>query len=750
MTPFDHFQELGNVLDCFSSNKDTTALDLKLEPAKQLLLRCLNGAPFEKAFFEILRNEQTEFAKLFFGTHQPMYGLSVQHVIARDEDRSLQVVILRQPARLGRYEPKSVILFTDFRSFSLCRTDEGGMVSKPFAVFDCREISEEIAFNGSIWAIVYPKHYAMISRTISYTFPQNAGGALFAGKLATTNHLLTEEKVAYHRLKCLITSSGTSLLSLEALRLKMNSLSRTPTLLSEHKEGINTIRRYSPQRSSIFDFGSPAGKLSRGDIVTTYCANQEEFHREFFIAPSGWEAEEEELQLAVFDILHMLAIRRAKLFRTEFASRVYNVLLPPVLLMENSRTSAGYVVFPCLNLYRTQRRGFRRTLSMTFIACPINVSTSQDDNRNCHASRPAPLEEIYQIKEELLSPVVYPSSLGKSRRYMIGGPILAYLELADRLTVPELLRDLSKGILRRILAKRFGKHRTENLIRDACFPSNMESRIATISLQVEWNSPEGYRHPWERWLGSGEDKVFCNGLFRTLFYSDYLDPYSADASSYALQFKAFNIGDTLGGDMGGMTFFNPQESVKFVLYPKGREKYPDHSMVRWMTWQVYIDSALASLRALIHKFHPIFEGRGDMYSIIETLDEMIQEFVDFYDLDIRDYFYRKEYERIRSLMHLDSDYAQLLSKFASYKEEESLREQRLINKLIFSLTVATVTISIVSTLAQMGGLSKLNYSIIALGLSTVLVWIGYKCFDSSRRIFKRLVDVVRWLTRGAF
>jgi hypothetical protein len=365
------------------------------------------------------------------------------------------------------------------------------------------------------------------------------------------------------------------------------------------------------------------------------------------------------------------------------------------------------------------------------------------DNRSTIVARPAPLEEIYRIKNDLLSPIVYPAALESTRRYTTSGPLTFYIKLPNQCTIPGLLRRLSKGVLQRILARWYGNDPTiERLVSNALFPSNMESRIATISLQVEWAPPDGFKHPWERWLATGDDKVFSNNLFRTLFYFDYVDPYSADASSYALQFKQFNVGDTSGADMGGMTFFNPQESLKFVLYPRARERYPDFSIVRWMVWQVYIDSALASLRALIYKFHPIFESRGDMHSIIDTLDEMIQEFVDFYDLDIRDYFYRKEYEKIRTLMQVDTDYAQLLAKFASYKEEESLREQRLINKLILSLTIATVTISVVSTIAQMGGLSKLNYLLVSITLSTLFVWLGYKFFDPFRRVYKRLLHLV--------
>ena len=96
-----------------------------------------------------------------------------------------------------------------------------------------------------------------------------------------------------------------------------------------------------------------------------------------------------------------------------------------------------------------------------------------------------------------------------------------------------------------------------------------------------------------------------------------------------------------------MTLCNRHESLKAVLYPRSRERYPDYLIVRWMVWQIYIDSALTALRALIFKFHPVLEDRGYLHSLIYALDEMVQEFIDFYDLDLRDLLYRQEFEKIR-------------------------------------------------------------------------------------------------------
>jgi len=127
-------------------------------------------------------------------------------------------------------------------------------------------------------------------------------------------------------------------------------------------------------------------------------------------------------------------------------------------------------------------------------------------------------------------------------------------------------------------------------------PAKMESRLTTLLLQVDWQPQEGYAHPWEKWLSGVEDETFSAAVYRTLFYKDFLHPNTAYSSRRAVQLREFSVGNTLGADMSGMTLFNPQEHLKICLYSKAFEAYPNYSMVRWMAWQVYIDSALSSLR----------------------------------------------------------------------------------------------------------------------------------------------------------
>jgi len=748
MTPHELLEELGRVLEYVRASGECQP-DVKSLSSKLLLSQIAGGQSPSKALFMTCHGNDSDVGRMIFGSQMPLYDEDTQILCASDDGRVLQVTLLQQDELSSAScasQPYAVILCTDFRTFRFYRRDCKGNFARPFVVLDRTQISEELAFTGTIWNTIYPTHHAIVSRTVAYSFPKATEGALFPRTFAGVD-ALNEERTAYDQLGCLA-DHFSQLLSLDALCADLQSTVKPPKVLSTHKDGSYTMRRYAPQRSALFDYGHGHVEHSRGDIVTTYNVGEEEFHREFFVSPSKHYKHDAELRVAVFDILHMLAIRRAKLFRSGFASRVYNVLLPPVLLTDDCGPAFGYAVFPCLTLYRAPLKGFRRTVSLTLLVCPLEIKQTNDGTAHQIVSRIAYLDELYGIKSDLLLTVVDPAAAAQRKQYRITSPADAYIALPNECTLPELLRHVSKVVLHRMLLnKEVPANTTDTLVNSTLFLANQESRIATMSLIVDWKSPEGYTQPWERWVTAGQDSGFRNCLFRTLFYRDYLNPEWSEASQHAVQLAKFNIGNTLGADMGGMTLYKPQEALKLVLYPDTREQYPDYSVIRWMTWQIYIDSAIASLRALLNRFNPILEERGDLRSIIAALDEMMDEFVDLYDLDIRDYFYRKEYEKLRELVQIDSDYAQLLARFSASKEDESLREQRLINKLVVSLTISTVTLTVVSTIAQVGKLSIQHYLIIAGAASTLLVWVGYRLFDPINlrltRFYRRIARIFK-------
>jgi len=707
--------------------EDLSRVPVKTPEGALLLAQCLRGVPLAHAIAESCEAPNSTLRLLLFGGANVSPLLGAHGIEGRRGDHLLYLLLSTRldeefPAELCT-NYTSVALRTDFKTFVLFRFDVTSRYWRPFKSLSLGEVSEDVAFSGSLWDLAHPEHFGIVSRTISCTFPNEGGVPFFSAGLDPSDEL-NQERLAVQHLQCLAGEEA-RVMSLDAYREALCVTTRQPSVDATDREGTYTLRRYSPRRSSIFDFGSPPRTFSRGDSVTTYNAENEEFHREYVVVPRELTLVHEECLLAGFDLLHMLGIRRGKLFRVGFASRVYNVLLPPVLATAGCNSVAIYTL---LHLYRTPLKGFRRTVGISTIAIPISVTVDKA-TPVAVGSRRATLDELYALKDDL---VAYPpTASAKPRlRYSVWAPPPLRSPRQPQ-TLPDLVQNIASDSLKRMLDGSCGD--TDDVVRTCLLTANHEARIATMSLQVDWTPPSGATQPWERWVATGEDRVFLDALYRTMFFRDYSEPYAADTSRSTVRFADFNIGNTLGADMGGMTLYNPQETLKFVLYPLCREKYPDYSIVRWMTWQLYIDSALTSLRALIYRFNPLLEERGDLHSIIHTLDEMIDEFVDFYDLDIRDHFYRVEYAKLRSLMQVDSDYAQLLAKFESSKEDESLREQRLINKLIVSLTIATVTVSVVSTVAQEGALSIGQYLLAATTISTVMVWLGYVTFDPCRR-----------------
>jgi len=122
---------------------------------------------------------------------------------------------------------------------------------------------------------------------------------------------------------------------------------------------------------------------------------------------------------------------------------------------------------------------------------------------------------------------------------------------------------------------------------------------------------------------------------------------------------------------------------------------------------------------------------------VETLGEMTESFAELYDLDIRRHLYRQEYERLRELLNVDRDYTFLLEKFGSVKEDASLREQRLFNKLLVAFTVATTSVAIIGTIAQILQWTPEYFLAVTIPTAVALTIAGYVTFDRIRRLLSR-------------
>lgn len=719
-----------------------------------------------------IKRVSSNFISLSDGTHELVLAFRL-----RDHTRQLPNVC--DLAMSDGVPQSSVLVDTDLKEFNFHRKFPDRFIEEPFLRLAQEEVANEIAFVGSLWDSIFPSHRAILTRTISVTAPRSEQGALFglhhrsvgAWKLAFASaptRALREEEVVLQRLRTLLIEPRLMsdsvrplrLVAIDDLRQELSAIEeRPPSVVSENFEGAYVVRRYSPVRSPLLDFGESESPHppSRRDYVTTYRPGpgHTEFHRDFFVSPARWASEDLELYRAAFGLLHTLAIRRSGLFKVGFAQRVYSLLLPPAVAQDPSIPEKGYVFFPCLILYRVPKQAtFRRTFTLTFIAVPIHITgPTQNAPRPrgpwAGTARQASIDEIRALMTDLRVPLANDGIPSKSPHFNLWGPLVDLLRISDRpVSIPELIHRTSTYVVGRVLnagtrasppaIQVIGDGRTPLGSAPALtFASSLESRVASMLLLVGWRPSSGEDHAWEKWIRTGVDNTLRDNVFKLLFYEDFLNPKTAYTSRTALDLKGLHVGNTLGGDMSGMTFYEPYDDTKLIVYPRQHERYPDYSIVRWMAFSIYTDSALASLQGMIHRFHGDIDEKGDLREVIAQLDDMIQSFVELYDLDIRAYFYRREYEKLRELLRIDRDYDSLLKKFDSVKDDATLREQRLINKLLVALAVSTVTAGILGTLAQNEKWSPSLFLGTVIPVSFVLTLAAYGAFDLMRRFFTR-------------
>lgn len=725
------FQEFYKVNVAISTNKDLKSLTIDSNEAKKFIEHFKLLKSIQKAFqltysgFPVIQN-------FFLGDNnakktEMSYGiiLEVGNEIMLISTDSVKDVM----AKLNKQFNNLIILITDFNEFSFYKLQDAIIPKLTFTTYSLYDLNAEVKITGSVWDSIFPKHHCILTRTISYSIPkQYSENSIFKCKRNVLKKKATYEENTIELLEGL-NNESCKLNDIFSYDSMLNSDTQAHKPIFKKKEGKFIFTKYNPKRSNIFDFGTPAVSFSREDYVTTYLDNKKEFHRDFILMPNKWGDFEYDLKEAAFDILHTIAIRRTSLFRHDFTSRLFNILLPPILLNNTIDKSEFLVIFPCLLLNKFPNNLiFRSTINITYIVCCV-----KENNGHLFSNKQS-LEKIYQIKGELLAS--FHCFNANLINYNSNGPLKKYLQIPDNTTIPETLHEINKGVLKKLLQldEKSNKKIVYDTVQNILYSQTRISNLASLFLLVDWESQKGYSQPWEKWVAN-QDYIFEKILFRTISYKDFMNPKKGNTSLFALNMKSLNIGNTWGADMTGMTLFNPREDMKIVIFPSDLENYPNLSLIRWMAWHYYIDSSLSSLKVLIDKFHVVLSQRTDLNFIIETLNQMVDEFVELYDLDLVNLFYRKEYEKIRNILGIDNDYIQLITQFNSSKEDSSLREQRLMNKLIVGLTVATATISVITMIATIEKWNTFKYITLTLLISIILVWMGYILFDPIRKLF---------------
>jgi len=631
---------------------------------------------------------------------------------------------------------------------------------------DIDDLEGHLGRVGTLWDLIFPKEHTMICRTISYTIPKDFESILFS-TVGRTEFLLEKisgwfgadasiEKKALKRLGSAFSSKPKFL---EAFRsrsplqsLYQNNESQKgrdvlfPSFEKRFKSGgLSTFEAAATvPRCLKFSEALDVNTASRGDRVHAYVEGQEEFFRDFVISNEE-ETVYKDAEHAEQVISHIMAFRRSGLFRNDFAKKIYNVTLPSILLKNQRKQGQDLMVVPHLILYRTPIfSSFRRTFSISYVCTPICIETDSPSGASVLASRKIYWDEAHSINSALRKPH---NPNGTNENTQDGFTITSSFE--ETLGLPKSvdgLRDIvgfvSIGVLEWInksgSGRFFSRKSSEGSERivETAFLASLESQFSTILSLVEWRSKSVEARPWEAWLQSNNDDSIRDSVYKRLFYSDFVDPSSAYTTKESVKLEKMLVGNRLRTDMNGMTFLDPSNDAKLVLYPAEREEFPNYSILRWLGFSIYQDSAIACLQEMIREFNREIDQADDTLAVLTGLEGMLQSFGELYDLDIRYSLYRDEYENVRTLTNLDRDFQRLHERFNSVKEEAILREQRLFNKLLLSLAVVTILFGIIQYAGGRLDWSSQTFAFASSIPLLVVAAIIFRLFDPIRVFFK--------------
>ena len=665
---------------------------------------------------------------------------------------------------------KTCILDASIPLLKLNYFEPGSAQSQILLELSAEELEHQLHRVGDLWNLVFPKEHAIVCRTISYTVPKKFKSVLFSTSSRSEFFLETiskwfgakpsVEKRAFRRLSSAFSTrpkalevfvAQDSLKSLyeshltEANANGSSSLSFTKIDKRFEAGGLSTYDAAARIPECLNFSGSPAlVSATRGDRVHAYLEGDEAFFRDFVLKPEDsttvlHERHAEEI------ISHIMAFRRSGLFRNDFAKKIYNVTLPSILLRNKVSAQRDLLLIPHIVLYRTPiLSSFRRTFSLSFICIPVSAKDQRKDHGLRLSSRMAYLDEIHEIDSSLRKP----NNLNAKNKEHIARYELT-CRMRDVLNLPtnvsglnEVVTGVSVGLLEWINEKGSGRYFSRSRsgstgrVAENAYLASLESQFSTKLNLVNFNSKPKEARPWEEWLRSNEDASIRDAVYKRLFHADFIDPTSAYTTKSSVKLEQMLVGNRLRTDMNGMTFLDPSSDSKLILYPAERESFPNYSILRWLGFSVYQDSAIACLQEMIREFNREIDQADDTLAVLSSLEGMLQSFGELYDLDIRYSLYRDEYENVRDLINLDRDYQRLHERFNSVKEEAILREQRLFNKLLLSLAVVTILFGIIQYAGTRLDWSSKTFAIAASMPLLLVAALIFKLFDPIRVLFK--------------
>jgi hypothetical protein len=701
------------------------------------------------------------------------YSRSRALVSTSDEKQCVGVIFgatvdqLRSARKVDRCKDRRVCFLRlsgndlEFHYFDV--SDESGQLLLEMSLNDLEGQLDRV---GTLWDLIFPCEHAIICRTISYTVPKDFRSVLFS-TINRTEFLFDKiagwfgmrpsvERKALRRLNSAF--SYKSRLSETFLR------SRSLTDLYSKPEGekrfseplANVEKRFeagglatyeaTAKAPNCMEFGRgvPKADPSRGDRIHAYVEGGDEYFRDFVLTETR-DSQYNDSMHAEDTLSHIMAFRRSGLFRNDFAKKIYNVTLPSIQLKNAVEIGRDILIIPHAIFYRTPiLSSFRRTFSLSFVCVPVTISEGPEIGDFHILSRKAHLDEIYSISSSLRKP----NNL-QAQGAALAGQFSVSSLISDILELPNDVSDLrdvvgaaSVGVLHWINQRGSGRWFSREIakrpdrVSETAYLASLESQFSSTLSLVELMSKSTAARPWEAWLKSNEDESIQDFVYKRLFYSDFVNPRSAYTTRGSVRLAEMLVGNRLRTDMNGMTFVDPSNEAKLILYPAEREEFPNFSILRWLGFSLYQDSAIACLQEMIREFNREIDQADDTLAVLDGREGMLQNFGELYDLDIRYSLYRDEYQNVRNLLNLDKDYHRLHERFSSVKEEVTIREQRLFNKILLSVAVSTIIFGVI----QYAG-SRLNWpSLVFAFASTVplllIAVLIFRLFDPVRMFFK--------------
>jgi len=563
-----------------------------------------------------------------------------------------------------------------------------------------QELVAAVELHGDLVAVARPLRWSIFSRSFAF--------ALDDRNLLSREHAILRRSTI-KRLSVLEDRG----FELRSIRDVHNQLFAGSNEIPSRRVGAHIL---TPGDSSCLPSVSDEVTASRGDAVTC----QTDGWREFMLCrldrsdDSGGRGS---ILSLTYTLMYLMAVRRTKLFKQHYGSRLFCISLPPGILCSGERAS---VVVPLLHLTRRLRGGaLRNTVVLTIIVVPVGIVDSQ------LLPRDASFEESFSITSDLESvgrPVI------ARNNFNLSGPLSDYLRLYE----PTTFAELASRLVERLSASTCGGWSSVHTSSvQGGLRGLTESSSGTSANLVNWrpSAPS----PWSDWVQGQRDEPLCQEFHRAAFWADFIQPDGAFSSWDTVDFSGLSIGNAHGADASGLTLYNPQLDTKFVFFPHKSEKYPNHSVLRWFTWQIYLDVASASVKSLLGRLHEQIDTARELRQVIASVNELMTEMGEVYDLDLLDFFYRREYEAFRRVTRLDDDYVYMKERLSTVQGESTLREQILMNNMVLALTLSSVLATILAAVGQGRDWGLATYLWVAVGTLTIALGISLGVLEPTRR-----------------